>query len=293
MREQPWRQGESRGRVFGVTADAAIRVAGEVEVAVHRRALGRAIEIDARLAHTLHGDEGDHHARPVHADGASAAAAPTALATGGEHGAVLSPLAGKRADVVRLQLALLSRPVGGLRHAVGLTEDVLGPLLKALGVRRYVFLVIRAFGEPHIGDGSSQRRVRTQLRAEPFAAAERVRVVVVRVDEDELDAQFLQPLPAHRAFESAVDATGRLRVARPPHDHFAILDAIDEPVGLLGIAEPGTVPPHVDRAPMPTVPAVRVVVDHGSPDGVHEAGQQGMSVIHKPPGMVRGTLDHY
>ena len=42
VREQPRRQGEGRRRVLRVAADAAVRVAGEVEVAVHRRALGGA-----------------------------------------------------------------------------------------------------------------------------------------------------------------------------------------------------------------------------------------------------------
>ncbi len=106
-----------------------------------------------------------------------------------------------------------------------------------------------------------------------------------------LIAQFLQPLPPHRALECAVDAAGGLRVARPPHDHLAVLDAVDEPVGLFGDAESGAVSPRVDRAPMPTIPAVRVVVDHGRPDGVHEAGQQGMPIVHECPRMMRRALD--
>ena len=212
---------EAGGRVLAVAGDAALGVAGEVEVVVDGRALRGRPDVGARLAHALHGGERDHAARPLDAVRGAAGAAPAAEAAGGQHGLLLAPLAGQRADLAGRHAGLLLGPLAGLGHAVGLAEHVLGPLVEAVGVRGHVLLVVGAFGQPGVGDGEGERVVGADLGREPLVADEPGGVVVERVDEDHLDAEFLQPVAADGGLVRGVDAGVGLRVGRPEDDHLA------------------------------------------------------------------------
>src|SRR6185503_18379413 len=123
------------------------------------------------------------------------------------------PFARERAHVARRHGGLGLLPLGRFRNAVGFSEHVVGPLLEAVRARLDVLLVVRALGYPDVRDRQRERRARRRPRRDPLAAEELNRVVVVRIDVDELDAGLFEPLPANRAFERAVRAAVRLGVA--------------------------------------------------------------------------------
>src|SRR5207344_20629 len=131
----------------------------------------------------------------------------------------------------------------------------------AVRARLDVLLVVRALGNPDVRDRERERRARRRARRDPFAAQELNRVVVVRVDVDELDAGFLEPLPPDRALERAIRAAVRLRVARPEHDHLGFLETVLDGAVRLTLSDAPRAAPVVRCAPIPAFPAVRVVVD--------------------------------
>ena len=101
-------------------------------------------------------------------------------------------------------------------------------------------------------------------------------MVVKGVDVDHGDAQLLEPLAADGAFEGRVDAARRLRVARPEDDHLAFLEAVLDGAVALRRAEVHRLAPVVHGAPVPPLPAIRIMADRGPADVVEEpqAGAQ-------------------
>ena len=242
-------------RVLAVAGDAALGVAGEVELVVHRGALGGGVDVGARLAHALHGGQCDHAAGPLDAVRGPAGAAPAAEAAGGQHGLLLAPLAGEGADLGGRHAGFGFGPLAGLRNAVGLAEHVVGPFVEAVGVGGHVFLVVGAFGQPGVGDGEGQGVVGADLGREPLVADEAGGVVVERVDEHHLDAGFLHPVPADGGLVRGVDTGVHFRVGRPEDDHLAVLHGVLEQVVLLGVAQAPAEAPHVHAAPVPALPS--------------------------------------
>src|SRR6202049_1024264 len=97
-----------------------------------------------------------------------------------------------------------------------------------------------------------------RLERNPAPAEKLCRRIVVRIDVDELDPQLLRPQAPLRAFKSRVPAVRTLRVARPEHDQLRFLQAVlDNPVGC-GDADALAVAPMMQRAPIPTLPAVGI-----------------------------------
>ena len=104
---------------------------------------------------------------------------------------------------------------------------------------------------------------------------------------DELDAGFLEPLPANRAFERAVGAAVRFGVARPEHDHLGLFEPVlDGAVGLR-LADAHRAAPVMRRAPVPAFPAVRVVMHLGHADRVLELAQRAQVVADVAPRVMR------
>ncbi len=112
----------------------------------------------------------------------------------------------ERPDVPGRDSGLAFCPLGRLGHAVGLAQHVGFPLVEAGGPASDVLLVVGTFGQPGIGDPQTESHVGAQSRREPLVRDKPGGVVVVGVDKDHLDAQFLEPGPAHGALERGVDA---------------------------------------------------------------------------------------
>ena len=103
-------------------------------------------------------------------------------------------------------------PCGVVRDAVHLADDVLSPLLEALGLHplRHVLVVVEVLGVEHVGHGQAERRVGAGADGYPLGAQGLGAHVVHRVDEDELAAALLGQLhvvghvaePRHHGIES-------------------------------------------------------------------------------------------
>ncbi len=173
-----------------------------------------------------------------------------------------------RASARMSRAGILDSPFSPLRrfgHAVGLAEDVILPLVEAHSAMAMYSCVVGALGQPRVGDAETESHVGAQPRREPLVGDKAGRVVVVRVDEDHLDAQLFEPEPADRALESGVDPTPRaLGVGRPEDDHLRVLERVLQQVVLLGDAQAVAESPHVHATPVPPFPAIRVVsgLDH-------------------------------
>ena len=166
-------------------------------------------------------------------------------------------------------------------------EHVLGPFLEAVRVRRHVGLVVGPLGDPDVRDRDRERRARRRARRDPLAAEQLDRVVEVGVDVHDLDAGFVEPLPANRAFERAVGAAVRFGIARPEHDHLGFFEQVlDGPVGLR-LADAHRAAPVMRRAPVPAFPAVGVVVHLGHADRVLELAKRGEVVADVAPRVMR------
>ena len=195
--------------VFQIARHAAVGIAGEIEIEVDRRAPLQIAHIDAGLAETLHGDEADHHARPLNAGLVAAGAAmAVAPAAGRQIDALLAPFAGQRAHVLGRNAGLLLLPLGRFRHAVLVAEQIGLPLVEADRVGLDILLVVEVFLDPDVSDRHRHGDRGGRLRREPFARQELRGGVEVRIDVDDLDAELwiFQPLPARGAFLRAVGA---------------------------------------------------------------------------------------
>ena len=106
------------GGAGDVAGDAALGVAGEEERRVERHAARGGPDVAARLAHALHGRQGDHRPRPLVAAGGAAGAAPAAHAAGGEHRRLGGPTRGRARGSAR----------AGTPHSVSAHSGVLGTL---------------------------------------------------------------------------------------------------------------------------------------------------------------------
>ena len=130
--------------VFQIARHAAVGVAGEIEIKVERRAPLQVAHVDAGLAEPLHGDEADHHARPLHAGlVAAGAAVAVAPAAGREIDALSAPFAGERAHVLRRNAGFLLLPLRRFRDAVLFAEQIGLPLVEADGVGLDILLCRR------------------------------------------------------------------------------------------------------------------------------------------------------
>ena len=250
---------------LGRVGHAALRlgVGREPGVELGRGAHGDASDGDARLAESLHRLEEHHHPRPLGAVGRAAGASLAAAGAGREGGGLGGPLPRQRADDARLDPALLGRPLGRLGYAVGLAEHVGLELVEADGAARDILLVVGVLGDPHVGDGHRQRRVRAHARRDPLGVREdRVGVVVEGVDEDGLDALLLEPRAPDGRLLARVRPAGGVRVVGPEDDHLGVAHHVLQVVERLGHAETPVEAVGVRGAPVPPLPAVRVV-EHG------------------------------
>ena len=163
-----------------------------------------AAEIDARLAPALHGHHHDHAARPLRTGRAAAGAAEAGAGhADGQIDLLAAPLAGQGAHVLGRDAGLRLLPFGRLGDAVGFAEQVRLPFVEAGGAGGDVVLVVEALGDPDIHDRLGERRVGLRPDGNPASAQQLGRRIAVRVDMNELDAEFLGPQAARRALEPA------------------------------------------------------------------------------------------
>src|SRR5450759_2985292 len=175
-----------------------------------------------------------------------------------------------RAHILGWDAGLLLLPFGRLGHAVAFAHDIGLPGVETDRVRGYVFLVVKSFRDPNVSDSHGERRRGRRLRADPFTWQKLGGRVVMGIDVHDLDAELLQPLPAHRAFLRAIGAAGGFGIGGPEHDHLAVLQQILDGAVSFTLADAHRVAPVVRGAPVPAFPAVRVMVDGRVADGIGE-----------------------
>ena len=185
-----------RGRacIRQVTGDPAVGITGEPKIEIDRGADLHIAEIHPRTADALHRHQDHHHSRPL---GTSGRAARPADAVSGSAGTEISlappPFASQRADVPGRHAGLLLGPFRSLGDTVLAAHDVVGPLVKAGGAILYEVLVVKALVDPDVADRLGQCGIGVGPWRDPLTAEQRGGVVPVRIDVDELDAEFLRP----------------------------------------------------------------------------------------------------
>ena len=191
--------------------------------------------------------------------------------------------------MVRAGTSVTSSPhCGGLGNAVGLAQDVGLELVEAQGLALDVFLVVGALGDPHVGDGSGQRRGGAGPVGDPLVAHVGRGVVEVGIQEDLADALVPEPQTPLGRLVAAVDAVRGVDVVAPVDDELGVLEAVLEHVVVLGVAQPPVEAEGVGGAPVPAFPAVRVVEDVGEADEAEEPGPGAGTVADVAPVVVRG-----
>ena len=141
--------------------------------------------------------------------------------------------------------------------------------------------------EPHVGDGLGQRRVGAGPRGYPLVAHGAHGAVVVRVDDHELDAQLLHPMPPDEVVLAAVHIGGAVGVYRPEDYLLGVLERVLQQFGLLAVTQAPPVAPGVSGAPVPAFPAVRVVQALAVAQDVEEPAQRAQLVVQEAPVVVR------
>ena len=256
-----------------------------MEAHVEGRTLaGASPEVDPRLAEALHGHEVDAQPAPLGGVGLTAGAGGSKDAGHGQHGLLGRPLARQGRDGVSRDVTDRRRPLRGLgRLVLALAQDVLLPFVKTVGAVLDEEVIVGVLGEPHVGDGLGQRRVGARARSYPLVAHGARGAVVVRVDDHELDAHFLHPVTPDEVLLAAVHVGGAVGVHRPEDDLLGVLEGVLQQLGLLAVAQAPPVAPGVGRAPVPPLPAVRVVEAHAVAQDVEEAAQGPELVVEEAP----------
>ncbi len=285
----PLVEADRDGVALDVAGEAALGITREIEVEIDGRAVLQAAEIDAGLAETLHRHQQHHRARPLRTRRrAIGAAERRALAAAGEVGAFRSPLARQRAHDRGRHAGFGLLPFRRLRRRAVLAEQMRAPGVEAGGAFCDIVLVVEPLDDPDVHDRLRQGRIGSRPDRNPLAAEEGRRRIQIGIDVDHLDADVLRPQAADRAFEAGIAAGRRLRVGRPEHHQFAILETVlDLPVGL-GRAVAHGIAVVVHRAPVPAFPAVGVDDHLGRADRVVEPEQRAEIVAEIAPGVVRG-----
>src|ERR1035441_3116845 len=103
----------------------------------------------------------------------------------------MSPLARQRPDVFRRDARLSLLPFRRLGDSVFFAKDVVAPLLKSHSSLGDVLLVVEFLRDPHVGDRQHHRAVGARPRRKPLSSKPCGRVVVIWIDVNEFDAEFL------------------------------------------------------------------------------------------------------
>ena len=146
-----------------------VGVAGHLEAEVERRAVGRTTpDVDTRFADALHGDQEDHHPRPLGGVGPPAGAGGAVHGTASQHGPLGGPLLSQGGDCMGRDVADLSGPFRSAGYAVLLTEYVGLELLEAYGAVLDEPVVVSVLGDPHVSNSLGQSSVGRRAGCEPL-----------------------------------------------------------------------------------------------------------------------------
>ena len=106
---------------------------------------------------------------------------------------------------------------------------------------------------------------------------------------DQFDVQILEPLTADRAFLRGVVPAGGFRVGRPEDHHLGMLHEILDGAVILRHTDPHGMAPMVQAAPIPAFPTVRIVMNFGMTNQIHEAEIGAQIVSDIAPRMMRAV----
>ena len=266
---------------------SGVGVAGELEAAVGGCAQCSSPEITAGFAPALHGGQGDHKPRPFVTVGRPVSPSETASSPAGQHHFLLGPFSGQGLDHGRFEARQLRGPFGRLGLAVALAQDVIHPGVETEAFPLDEILVVRTFGEPHMGDSLGQGGVGARPGGQPFIGVLDSGRVAEGVYIDHLDAELAHPDPPDGGLLRAVAAADGVGIVGPVHDHVGVLEAVFEQVVGLGAAEAPEVAVHMGPTPVEPFPAVGIIEDAGVAQHREEPPEGAGLVVHQAPVMVR------
>ncbi len=209
--------------------------------------------VDAVIAPALHTEQAYLEACRLVAEARADVSATVAVA---DRNRVRTPVTCEVLDAIRRDAAFLCRPFGRLRHAILVAEHVVLKPVEALDVRFHVFLVVEAFGHPHVDDGQLERCVGVGEYRDPLVGMDCVRVVAVGCNVDGLHADLVEPIAQAACLLAAPAPRRGLRVGTPEQKGIGILAHVFDDVVLRVLLAMGLHAPDVLGAPVPTLPAV-------------------------------------
>ena len=236
--------------------------------------------VATRLADRLHGEQIDLETRRLMGVRRADVGTTVAVADGN---VVRRPVASKRLDAVGGNVALLLSPLGRLRNAVLVAEHVVLEPVEAIGVRGDVLLVVRALGDPHVGNGELHGRIGVREDGDPHVGVNRVRIVHVGGDVDLLHADLGEPEAQAARLLARPAPRRRLGIAAPEQHGIGVLGDILEQIVLMRVLTERLVAPGVLGAPVPAFPRVRLARLHS------QAARHVEQVRHRSVGTVDGA----
>ena len=228
---------------------------------VSRSAHGRSPDGNAGLTEALHCCKCDQEACLLCTVSGTACGTFTAANAAGKSNLLGSPFFCQCADPACRDAAFFSGPFRSLRNTVLFAEDVSLELFKAFGAVFNIEVIVCVIDDPLISDRCCQGSVRSRTRCKPGAVHNCVGVVVERIDKDALHSHFFQPYTPDVGFLTGIDAVRGVRVIRPEHDHFRVLECVRQKVELLRLSETPGESVHMRSSPHPAFPGIRVVQD--------------------------------
>ena len=169
--------------------------------------------------------------------------------------ATTRPLMRERLDLTRRNAADGRRPLGRLRLAVLLAEDVVLEPIESVGMRCDVVLVVEVLGHPHIRDGGLQSSIGVRQHRDPLVGMDSGTVVEVGAHVHLLNADLGKPEAVLAGNLTLPAPRRRLHVAAPEQQHVGVLGNVEQQISHIELAE-RILSPHVLGTPVPAFPRV-------------------------------------
>ena len=166
--------------------------------------------------------------------------------------------AGKSLDCPDRHTAFGRGPFRGFRNIVLFSKDVISNLVHADRMGLYIFLVVGAFGQPHVDDGQLQCCVSIGQHGYPLVCMNCGAVITVRADVYLLDFGFGEKIAEPACQLTGESPWGCFRVTAPEKHHIGMIDGVLDDIGRRIRNALGTLTPHMLCTPVPAFPGVRV-----------------------------------
>src|SRR5512136_319186 len=182
----------TRGRVQCVSRYSPFSISREEEVKVLGGTVVCRPYVAAWLAHALHGCQHNHIPCPLCPVGRPAGSS-SQCAPGGQHSLTPGPLSSQGPDISGRYSRFFFSPFTRLGKTIFLTKYVSFPLLKSVRTFLNIFLIVRAFRKPDIGDSRCHRRIGPRPGSKPFVGKIHSGGIIMLVYDNHFDPQLLEP----------------------------------------------------------------------------------------------------